>query len=477
MASERNDDLVPTAEFGALKTLANLVGFGVAAASLVIPPQAGLSAPAQAAAGIGFMMAVFWVTELIPIAVTALIPLVLFPPSGIASIEDLASSYANPVIFLFLGGFLIARAIEQWGLHRRLAHSILARTRGDPSHIILSMMLVTAFLSLWISNTASAMVTAPIAASIAAMSEDKKGFAPALMLGVAYAATIGGVGSLIGTPPNAIFAGYMEEAHGVTIGFADWMLVGLPVVAVLLPLTWLFLTRVSFRIAAGEVSIDLESLGPMSAPELRVAVVAGLTALGWILRPAVSMLFPDLDFSDAGVAMTGALALFLIPAGSLRGARLLEWKTASSLRWDVLILFGGGLSLASAIDSTGLASWIGESAQKLHGLPTVWVLLVFALIIVYLGELASNTAMAAIFMPIAGAAAVGMGNDPLVFALPVALAASMGFMLPIATPPNAIVFANPAVTRSAMLKAGAPLNLIGVAVALAAGMWLGPIVF
>lgn len=477
MGPGRTDKSSSRPGFTVVKVIANLIGLAVAVGSLVAPPQGGLSDTAQAAAGIGIMMAVLWLTEFVPLAVTAMLPLVLFPPVGIASFAELSSSYANPVIFLFLGGFLIARGLEHWNLHRRLAFSILARTRGDPKRIVLSIMVVTAFLSLWISNTAAAMVVAPIAASIAAMSRDDDGFAPALMLGVAYAATIGGIGSLIGTPPNALFAAYMEDAHGITIGFADWMLVGLPAVAILLPLAWLVLTRLSFRLDAGHVSIDLERLAPISGAELRVAVIATLTALGWIIRPGISSMFPGLAVSDAGIAMAGALALFITPSGGIRSARLLNWETASALRWDVLILFGGGLALAAAIGSTGLAVWIGENAQRLQGLPTVWILTVIALIIVYIGELASNTAMAAIFLPVAGATAVGMGADPLVFALPVAMAASIGFMLPIATPPNAIVFANPSVTRATMLKAGAPLDPIGLAVALAAGVMLGPIVF
>lgn len=454
-----------------------MAGVGLAVASIAFEPRAGLSEGAQAAAGIGVMMAVLWVTEVIPLAATALLPLVLFPATGIASIAELSSSYANPVIFLFLGGFLIARAIENWNLHRRLAFSILARTKGEPKRIILSIMAVTAFLSLWISNTAATMVAAPIAASIAALREENDGFAPALMLGVAYAATIGGMGSLIGTPPNALFAAYMEKTHGVVIGFAEWMLVGLPVVFILLPATWLFLTRFSFKFQAGHVVLDLEHPAPMSPGETKVAIVAALTAAGWILRPAISSMFPDLALSDAGIAMTGALALFMIPDAKGQGGRLIDWKSARKLRWDVLILFGGGLSLAAAIDSTGLAAWIGKSAQAMAGWPPVLVLLALAVIIVYLGELASNTAMAAIFLPVAGAAAVGMGADPLVFALPVAMAASIGFMLPVATPPNAIVFANAAVTRSNMLRAGAPLDLVGIAVALSIGLFLGPLVF
>ncbi len=463
--------------YPAIVAAANTFAVAAAIAGAVLQPQAGLSAQAQAVAGIGILMAVLWVTETIPLAVTALLPIVLFPVSGVASIGDLSSSYANPVIFLFLGGFMIAKAIEKWGLHRRLAYSILARTRGEPRLVVLSVMIATAFLSLWISNTASTMVAAPIAASIAAMRSREDGFGTALMLGVAYAATIGGMGSLIGTPPNALFAAYMEDVHGIVIGFAEWMLVGLPVVIVLLPLTWLFLTRFAFVIGPDPIQVEFPASAPLSSGEKRLAIVAALTALGWIVRPLISATLPGLALSDAGIAMTGALALFAISAGGETRERLLDWETASSLRWDVLILFGGGLSLASAIERTGLAAWIGQQAQGLEGLPTLWILLSMALIIVYLGELASNTAMAAIFLPVAGAAAIGIGADPLIFALPVAMAASIGFMLPVATPPNAIVFANPLVTRPEMLRAGAPLDLLGITVALAAGMLLGPLVF
>ncbi len=460
-----------------IAAIANMLGAAAAVAGVALPPLAGLGAGAQAAGGIGLLMAVLWVTETVPLAVTALLPVVLFPLTGVASLADLSASYANPVIFLFLGGFMIARAIEKWGLHRRLAFSILARTHGEPRRVVFSVMAATAFLSLWISNTASTMVAAPIAASIAAMHRRDDGFGAALMLGVAYAATIGGMGSLIGTPPNALFAAYMEETHGIVIGFAEWMLVGLPVVIVLLPLTWFYLTHAAFRIGPEPIRLEFSDAAPLSPGERRLAVVAGLTALGWITRPLIAEAFPGLGISDAGIAMTGAFALFVIGSGERAGERLLDWQTAASLRWDVLILFGGGLSLASAIERTGLAAWIGLQAEGLEGLPTLWILACMSLIIVYLGELASNTAMAAIFLPVAGAAAIGIGADPLTFTLPVALAASVGFMLPVATPPNAIVFANPLVTRPAMLRAGAPLDLIGVAVALAAGMVLGPVVF
>jgi len=461
----------------AVAALANLIGIGFAIACVALPAGGGLSDGAQSVAGIGIMMAVLWITEAIPLAATALLPLVLFPLVGVASVDDLSSSYANPVIFLFLGGFLIARAIERWGLHRRLAFSILVRAGGDPKRIILSVMLVTAFLSLWISNTAAAMVAAPIAASVAVSRSVNDDFAPALMLGVAYAATIGGMGSLIGTPPNALFAAYMENAYGIVIGFGEWMLIGIPTVVILLPVTWLTLTRLVFRIEPDRADMALERLPGMAAAEIRVAIVAACTALLWILRPVISVYLPGLGLSDAGIAMTGAVVLFFLPAGGGQETRLLDWDTASTVRWDVLILFGGGLALASAITSTGLALWIGHEAEKMQGLPVFWIMVATAVIVVYLGELASNTCMAAIFLPVAGATAIGIGVDPLAFTLPVALAASIGFMLPVATPPNAIVFTNPAVDRTIMLRAGTPLDIVGIVVTLAIGVFLGPVVF
>ena len=484
-----NDATDPNARPSA--PLAFWAGVAAAVALIALPPPEGLSEPAMAAAGIGLMMAIWWLTEALPLPATALAPLALFPLLGVAPLEAVATAYADPLILLFLGGFLIARAIEAWDLHRRLAVAALARTGRRPSSVVAAIMAAAAFLSLWISNTAATMVMAPIAAAVAAArpqdadedadedEDEDEDYAAALMLGVAFAATIGGMGSLIGTPPNALFAAYMREAHGIEIGFADWMLVGLPIALILLPIAWAVLTRFAFRLkdAAALTPAALGPIAPMSAGARRVAIVACCAAAGWIARPGIAALAPELQLSDAGIAMLAALALFALPSGAPERPRLLDWETAAGLRWDVLLLFGGGLALAQAIDRTGLALWIGDRAQALEGWP-VWALIAaIALVIVYLGELASNTAMAAVFLPVAGATALGLGADPLAFALPVALAASIGFMLPVATPPNAIAFAHPAVTRARMLRAGAPLDLIGVIVALLIGGVLGPLVF
>jgi sodium-dependent dicarboxylate transporter 2/3/5 len=454
------------------------MGLTAGALAVLTGPPPGLSPAAWATAGVTAMMAIWWVTEALPLAATALVPVALFPLLGVMPVERAATAYANPLIFLFLGGFLIARAMEETGLHHRVAMTVIRRAGRDPHAVVGAFMAATAFLSLWISNTAAAMVMAPVAAAVAAArGGPDDGFAPALLLGTAFAATIGGMGSIIGTPPNALFAGYMREAHGIEISFAGWMAVGLPVVIVLLPLAWLVLTRVSFRSDAAALAAEAEASAPASGAERRVALVAGAAAAGWILRPLIQHYVPGLAISDAGIAVLAGLLLFALPAGGGSGDRLLSWPQAARLRWDVLILFGGGLALAAAIAESGLAAWIGISAERVRFLPAPLLVALVAVVIVYLGELASNTAMAAIFLPVAGAAALGLGVDPVAFTLPVALAASIGFMLPVATPPNAIVLAHPAVTAGRMLRAGAPLDLIGIAIALAAGMVLGPLVF
>jgi len=340
--------------------------------------------------------------------------------------------------------------------------------------VLAAVMAATAFLSLWISNTASAMVMAPIAAGVAQGRQDR--FAAALLLGVAFAATIGGMGSLIGTPPNAIFAAYAARALEVQVGFAEWAVVGMPVAAVLLICAWGVLTFATPGLRRAEMPELPERASPgWSRGEARMAWLAGATAGLWIARPFLMRLWPDLALSDAGIAMMAAVLLFVLPSG--QGGRLLDWERAKGLRWDILILAGGGLALAGLMDNAGLVGWIGGQVSALEGLPVVLLVMLIAALIVGLGELASNTAMAAIFLPVAGAVAQAMGVAPMQIVLPVALAASVGFMLPVATPPNAIVFGYEAVNRPAMLKAGAPLDLIGVLVATGFGLVLGPLVF
>jgi sodium-dependent dicarboxylate transporter 2/3/5 len=428
--------------------------------------------------------------EALPLAATALLPVLLFPLLGIAPIGAVTAPYADPLIFLFLGGFLLALALQRWGLDRRIALVALGLAGGHPRMVIAGIMIATAFLSLWISNTATAMAMLPIGQSILATMQRRtdplgaaelERFAPALMLGIAYAATIGGMGTLIGTPPNALFAAYMLEAHGLEIGFARWMALGVPMVLVLLPVAWLVLTRIVFRVPAGShaglagaLRVEAAALAPMSRGERRVAALMVATALAWLLRPLIERLVPGLPLSDAGIALAAAGLLFGLRAD---GRALIGWREAAGINWGVLILFGGGLALAAAIDESGLAAWIGQAAGGLAGLPWIGLVVIVAVLMVGLGELASNTAMAAVFLPVAGAAAAGMGADPLALALPVALAASLGFMLPVATPPNAIVFSSRAVSVRQMLKAGAVLDGLAIAVVVALAGLLAPVVF
>lgn len=466
--------------------LIGLVAGPVAAAAVMLSPApAGLSAEGWGIAAAGLWMAIWWMTEALPLAATALLPLVLFPIAGLRSIEATAPSYAHPLVFLFLGGFLLARAMHVWGLDRRLALTVLRFAGSSPRGVIAGVMAVTAFLSMWVSNTATAMVMLPIGLSIVASFEQDEGglgegLAPALLLGIAYAATIGGMGTIIGTPPNALFAAFMADSYGIEIGFLRWMLIGVPAVLVLLPIAWFVLTRVSFRIAgrgslqASEaIASRLAALQPMSRAERLVAGLMVLVAACWIFRPLLAEALPWLQLSDAGIAMTGAVLLFVVPADLKRARFLISWKEAAAIRWDVLILFGGGLALAAAMGESDLAQWIGTRLTGLEALPVFVLLLAVGVLIVLLGELASNTAMAAVFLPVAGATALGMGEPAFLLTLPVALFATLGFMLPVATPPNAVIFGSGAVEMRHMLRAGVILDFVGIVVVALAILTLG----
>ena len=413
-------------------------------AMLFVGPPEGLSSDAWAAAAVAILMALWWMTEALPLAATALVPLVLFPLLRVSSIEVTAQSYAHPLIFLFLGGFLLAKAMERWQLHRRLA-LLAARAGGrGPKSLVLSMMASTAFLSMWVSNTATAMIMIPIGQSLIATMRERASapqqaavdtFGTSLMLGIAFAATIGGMGTLIGTPPNALFASLMQSTYGTTIGFAQWMLVGVPVVVVLVPLAWVVITGFGVRLrdssdpdAASTLRSELPVLPPMSRGERLVALILGLTALAWVVRPVLSTALPTIAISDAGIAMTAAVALFAVPVRWSDGLFLLDWRDAREIRWDVLILIGGGLALAGAMHTTGLAAWIGDAVSTLGHLPWPVLVVLLMAIVVYFGELASNTAVAAVFLPVAGAVAVGMTAAPVALMLPLAMAASLGFM-------------------------------------------------
>lgn len=432
---------------------------------LLAGPQGGLSEPAWRTAALGLWMGLWWVTEAAPIAATALLPMVLLPLLGVSDIAAASAPYANPVIYLFFGGFILAMAFEKSGLHLRLAFALVRAMGTRPDRIVLGFMLAGAFISMWVSNTAAVLMLLPLATSLMTSREpaSSTSFERSLLLGVAYAATIGGYGTLIGTPPNALLAGFLAETQGVRLGFLDFMLVGMPIVIVGVPATWLVLTKVVFR-DTHSTTLDFTALdrarrelGAVSRIEKFVAVVATSTALAWITQPWLVRVVPGL--SEAGIAVACAVVLLVVPVdGSLR--RVLDWKAAERIPWGVLVLFGGGLSLASAIQGSGLAAWIGDSVGGLHGMAPLLLIVIVVTVITFLTEFTSNTATAAAFLPIAASVAVGAGMNPLVLAVAAGLAASNGFMLPVGTPPNAIVFASGKVTVPQMARAGLLVDLI-----------------
>lgn len=451
-----------------------LLGPLALAATLLAPPPAGLSAAGWHAAGVGLLMAIWWITEPIPIPATSLLPLLLFPLLGVATMDAAASPYANPLIFLFLGGFLLALAMQRWGLHRRVALTIIQMVGTRPRSIVAGFLVSTALLSMWVSNTATAMMMLPIGLSIVQLAcgtdsiggldGEKRNFAVALLLAIAYGSSIGGMATLIGTPTNALLAGFFSETYGVEIGFAQWLMVGLPLMIVGLPITHLVLTRLVFPVRMKELAggrklirSELQALGRISRPERMVGLVFLLVAVLWIAQPLYQGWVPGV--SDAGIAMFGAILLFLLPVNLRKGEFVLDWETAESLPWGVLLLFGGGLSLAAAVAKTGLAGWIGGELGGMEHLPSWMVVAVVAGVVMMLTELTSNTATAAAFLPVTTALAAGIGQNPLLFAVPTVLAASCAFMLPVATPPNAIVYGSRLVTIPQMARAGAVLNL------------------
>ncbi|MCH8260507.1 MAG: DASS family sodium-coupled anion symporter [Planctomycetes bacterium] len=429
--------------------------------------------------GIMIWMALWWLTEAVDISVTALLPIALFPILGIASIKAATAPYANEYIFLFMGGFLIALSMQRWGLDRRIALITLKLVGNKPVNMIGGFMLVTAVLSAFVSNTATTAMMLPIALSVIDLVRRNKtasadrNFALCLMLGVAYAASIGGIATIIGTPPNAILAGFIKETYGETISFARWLIIGVPLAVVFLPITWFLLTRVLYpirleRIEGGRELIAREhaQLGPMKPGEWVTLIVFLLAAIAWIFRTIIERYIPGV--SDPGIAIIAAMLLFVIPVDLKKGTFTMNWSTATKLPWGILILFGGGLSLAAAVKVNGVAQFIGSTVPTLQGLAETQGLRTLLLIVlvttgvIFLTELTSNTATTTTLLPILAAIAVGLGLHPYLLIVPAAIAASCAFMMPVATPPNAIVFGSGYITIPQMCKAGLWLNLIGI---------------
>jgi len=453
--------------------------------------QSAMSTEAWRVAAVGLWMAIWWATEAIPVAVTAFLPLIIFDPLGISSIRDAAAPYANPIIFLFMGGFMMALALERWNLHRRIALAILDRTGTDGRRLIGGFMLVCALLSMWMTNTSTTMMLLPIVLSVIAVIRDnvpdltdkaRQDFQIAMLLGLAYAASIGGLATLIGTPPNALLIGFMAENHGIEISFARWMLVGVPISIVMLPIAWIALTKFLYPVnipASAAVDNHLhelrEELGPMTTPERRVAIIFATVVFCWMLRRPLTEWLGLSGVSDAGIVMTAAMLLFLLPSGNAAQSQLMTWQDATRLPWGVLILFGGGLSLAMAVGDSGLALWLGEQLAPLNGWGTAVLVIASVALVIFLTELTSNLATTATLLPVMAAIAIQAGLPPILLTVPITIAASCAFMLPVATPPNAIVFSTGKISIPQMVRAGVFLNIIGIIIVSLAALNLAPV--
>ncbi|MDT8356876.1 MAG: SLC13 family permease [Methanomicrobiaceae archaeon] len=451
----------------------------------ILPPDA------KAVAATTLLMVVWWVTEAIPIQATALLPLAMFPTLGVLSPIEAATPYADRIIFLFMGGFLIAMSMQRWGLHERIALNIIKAFGTSPRMLIFGFMVATAFLSMWISNTATAMMMVPIAIAIIAtilpaaetnlaqMTPEQKDFSECLVISIAHAATIGGIATIIGTPPNGIFIAQLGTIFpdAPAVDFFAWMKFGVPLAFIFLPVSWFWLTSWPFRnipkkIEQGKEVIEdrLKALGPMSRGERWTLLVFGLTAFAWIFRtekeigdliiPGINTIFPGVH--DATIAIAGALLLFLLPVNVKEGVFTMNWEWARKIPWGILILFGGGLSLSAAFIESGLASVFMDYFATLHYLPIIVLMLVVGIFVSLLTEVTSNTAISSVMMPIMAVTSVSIGVHPFILMLTATLAASLAFMLPVATPPNAVAYGSGYITMRDMIRSGYVLNFIGV---------------
>lgn len=451
----------------------------------------GMPHNAKYCAGIAILMSIWWVTEAVPLAITSLVPLVLFPLSGVISGKDAAAAYTNSTIFLFLGGFIIALAMEKWNLHKRIALGLVSRFGKSPSTIVLSFMIAGGFLSMWISNTATAVMLLPIGMAIVSKMEEEHGlattsnFSKSLMLSIAYAASIGGIGTYIGTPPNLVFQRIYTQTfpNNPTVGFGQWILWFFPLAVILTVFVWWLLTKVMFKsddkfeIDRSVMKKEYTDLGKMKYEEKTILTLFASTALLWIFRedikagfvtiPGWSNLFPSAGFIDDGtVSIFAALLLFILPSrkeAEEKGTIIDAW-IIRDIPWDVILLFGGGFALAEGFVKSGLSEQIGKSFDFASGMPVIVIIFAISLIVTFLTELTSNTATAQIFLPILAAFAIEWHIDPLLLMLPATISASMAFMMPVATPPNAIVFGSRRLQIADMAKTGFIINIFGAVV-------------
>lgn len=439
----------------------------------------------------GTWMIVWWISEAVSISVTALLPLLVFPLLGVMDIEDVGANYGSPIIFLFFGGFILALALEKVNLHRRIALSIIQKTGTGPERVILGFMIATGALSMWISNTASTVLMLPIALSVIRLlasdddgfTEKDRNFALSVMMGIAFSANAGGIATVIGTPPNSVLIGLLENEYHIEISFLKWMTLGLPVSIILIAVSywvlvkWMFPCKgLEFGASKEVIHIELQKLGPASRREKMVLVIFGITVFLWIFRTLINNLVPGLGLSDTGISMLGALALFTVPYNFKKGDFILEWRDTSRLAWGILMLFGGGLALARGMSASGLVDLVsGAIASSDLGILFTATLLIALML--FMTELMSNVALVAVLAPVVAGIAIGLDIPLLHLLIPVTIASSCAFMLPMATPPNAIVFASGYIKVHQMARVGLVLNLISVVLLVAIFQFVIPLIF
>jgi sodium-dependent dicarboxylate transporter 2/3/5 len=479
-------------ELGARK-IGLMLGPALAALMLLFGPPEGLSHAAWGTGALMVLMAVWWATEAIPIPATSLLPLFVLPLVGAGSPAQTGSDYANHIVILLLGGFIVALGIERWNLHQRIALNVISRVGTSPGAIVFGFMLATAVLSMWISNTASTLMMVPIAISASAvLGSVSKHFTTALLLGVCYAASIGGVATPIGTPTNLIAISWLQTEAGAHIGFAQWMAFGLPAMALLLPVAWWNVTRgmpvrsENAEAVSAHVKSQLIGIGKMTVQETRVAIVFGITATLWLLRLPLQLFLEASGIEllanyggaevDMMIAIFGGVLMFLVPAGGGEDRGLLNWQEAEQIPWGVLLLFGGGIAMGKAISRTGLSEWIGENLRVLDVLPPLIFIVIVVALVIFLTEVTSNVATMTTLAPVLGSLAVALGTAPESLLGPAAVAASCAFMLPVATAPNAIVYGTGHITIQQMIRKGFYINLAGIVIIAAVGYWIAPLV-
>jgi solute carrier family 13 (sodium-dependent dicarboxylate transporter), member 2/3/5 len=471
-------DLNTSSEFSISKAIGLIAGPLVFIFLLNTAAPTGLNQEAWKVIALAAWMVAWWITEAMPLPVTALLPMIVLPMLGIFSQEEASTPYASPIVFLFMGGFLIALAMEKRNLHSRIALNLIRVIGTNPNGIILGFMIATAFLSMWISNTATAVMMLPIAVSVVRLlserisEENQKGvknFSLVLLLSIAYAANIGGTATIIGTPPNVVMVGYINQFYNYDLAFGKYLLVGIPAAIIMLAITYLLLTKILYpnkikgQKDTGElVTNKLLALGKISRAEWLVAIIFVLTALAWIFRSPINNIIGNSFLNDTLIAMAGGILMFIVPVNFKKGEFIMDWSATKELPWGILLLFGGGLTLAKAMEVTGIIQSVGEAVSGNSQWELWLLLLALTSIMLFMTELMSNVALCVIFLPVVLGIADGLNIPPLMLAIPVTLASSYAFMMPVSTPPNAIVYSSGYISMKQMVKAGFILNLISI---------------